>query len=244
MLHQKDIDEEELRERLVYSLLGPSIRLAAASGLSLKKVTELLRIGYFHEFRRQGNSLADIGDALGVSIATAARLSKKLKSNFFRPEQEHELPQRIEYMLWAEPLSEARIKQVLPREEAQDVEEALAILLDQERIYEDPEDQGAYRLTTRRGRLVREHWYSRVGALNSLLGNLLETVEARFFSKDLPSLSRTLNFRINPDQVEELQRFYEEVLWPKMVSLDEEADENHHHVRLSIFWVVDEEPKK
>ena len=244
MLNEDDIDERELRERLIYSLIRPGIRLAARSGLSLKKLTDLLRIGYFHEFRRQGHSLSDIGDALGVSVATAARLSKSLKTNFFRPEQEHELPQRIEYMLWAEPLSASRINQVLPGESEEDVRNALDLLVEEERIFEESADGEVYRLATRQGRLVREHWFSRVGALNSLLRSLIDTVEARFFEDDTPSLSRTLNFRIHPDQIGELQRFYDEEIWPTMAGLDEDAGEtDHKHVQLSIFWVVSDESK-
>ncbi|MFU8804062.1 MAG: hypothetical protein ACNA8W_09665 [Bradymonadaceae bacterium] len=244
MLNDKEIDEGELRERLVYSLIQPGIGLAARSGLSLKMLTKLLRIAYFHEFRSQGYSLAEICDALDISIATAARLSKSLKDNFFRPEHEHELPQRIEYMLWAEPLSASRINQVLPGEKEEDVRDALEILLRDERIEEDPNDEGTYRLVRRHGRLVRDHWFSRVGALNSLLKSLIATVEARFFAPETPSLSRTLNFRVHPEQVDELQRFYDENLWPTMARLDDEAgDEGHKHVQLSVFWVVSDQSK-
>ncbi|MBA2662802.1 MAG: hypothetical protein H0U74_10935 [Bradymonadaceae bacterium] len=244
MLGRDDIAEGELRERLVYSLIQAGIRLAARSGLSLKELTNLLRIGYFHEFRSQDYSLAEICEALDISIATAARLSKSLKTNFFQPEQEHELPQRIEYMLWAEPLSAPRINQVLPKEQEADVLAAVEILLRDGRIEEHPEHEGVYRLVARHGRLVRENWFSRVGALNSLLRNLVTTVEARFFEPEKASLSRTLNFRIHPDQVDELQRFYDEKLWPTMARLDDEAgDQGHKHVQLSVFWVVTEQSK-
>ena len=79
---------------------------------------------------------------------------------------------------------------------------------------------------------------------NSLLKNLNSVVEARFFKSEEPSLSRTLNFRISADQVEELERFYQEKLWPEMVKFDETAEgKEHKHVQLSVFWVVKDEPK-
>jgi len=237
----EDIDDRELRERIVYSLMQPAIQMAASSALSLKELTHLLRVGYFHEFRGRGLGLSEICDALDISIATAARLSKDLKTNFFKPEKDHELPQLIEYMLWSEPLSAARIKQVLPKAEPEDVDAALEVLRRGERI---EERDGVLRLITKRGRLVTEHWFSRVGALNSLLKNLNSVVEARFFKTEEPSLSRTLNFRISADQVEELERFYQEKLWPEMVKFDETAEgKEHKHVQLSVFWVVKDEPK-
>ena len=98
---------------MIYSLLGPAVRMAHTNRVSLKDLGEWAQMAYFHEAKRRGGTLKTIASRVGASVRNVARLSKRLKSNFLRPELEHELPCRIEFALWPGPMTEGRIKQAL-----------------------------------------------------------------------------------------------------------------------------------
>ena len=129
--HRKDIRTEEFIERLIYSLCAPIVSLGRAGGLSLKDVERLLRIAYFRTLKEEGLSNKEVAQVMQVSSATVARLASETRENFLRPDREHRLPVRIAFMLWAEPMSRAKIAQVLGGEVADEaLDGALNILLD------------------------------------------------------------------------------------------------------------------
>lgn len=237
----RDISWEEFCDRIVYSMMQPVIKIARYLEVDLKELTHWARTAYFHELRQSDMTLQQISDFLGVSLPTAARLSKDLKDNFYRPELEHQLPERIEFMLWAEPLSRARICQVITDREDEVIEEAIDQMLEEDRIKEDPDNPDRLTLVEPEGRLVDDAWYTRIGSLNSLLGNLSDTVKDRFFNEDSESFARTIHFRIDPERLDELKQMYEKQIWQRLVELEEDAKDvdDPVEVELSVFWHPD-----
>ena len=238
MAWDRELEEGELEERLIYALLRPAVRLAMRSRLPMKEMIRLAKIAYFQELRATGLTLQETADALDASLPTAARLSRDLKRNFLRPELEHQLPQRIEYMLWAGPLSRARLHQVLHDHTATDIDDALELMIGEELIAQL--DGDVFELQRPKVRMVSDKWYARIGSLNHILDNLGRTVTTRFFddAHDQHAFARNLNFRVPSATLERLQHFYEQVVWPSLVAIDEDAagEEDVHDVRLTLFW--------
>ncbi len=239
MVWNRDLEKGELEERLIYSLLRPAVRLAMRSRLPMKELIRLAKIAYFQELRAVGLTLQETADALDASLPTAARLSKDLKRNFLRPELEHQLPQRLEFMLWAGPLSRARLHQVLTDHPPHDVDEALEAMVKEGRVAK-VEGGDAFELQAPKVRMVSDEWYARIGSLNHILDNLSQTVTTRFFDTE-PSqhaFARNLNLRVPSAILDRLHRLYEEVLWPSLVAIDEESvdQDDVHDVRLTFFW--------
>lgn len=239
----EDISPQELHERVVYSLMRGGVRLSRRFGFPLREALSLLQMAYFHELRASGMSLDEIGDALDVSRRTAARLSKQLKTNFFRPEREHELPRRIEFMLWAGPMSEARLRRELP-DDADEVAGALAQLVAEGRARLEPGRVPRYAVARTAGRLVSAGWTARIGALNSLIGNVTQVVYARFLEGSPRAFARTLSLRVRREDEEALRRLYEDTIWPALEALDEAAtgDPDALKMKVSLCWAEYEEP--
>jgi hypothetical protein len=242
MSENGNITNEDFRDRVLYALLRPAAKVAKRFGVPLKELIGWLRIAYFHEFRNNNETLEEAADGLGVSIATAARLSRGLKQNFFRPDREHVLQQRIEFMLWPAPLSAARIRQCLPEVPADDVDEALQRMSEEGRLRQTP-GKGTFEVATGEGRLVRDHWVPRLGALDSLLGNVSEAVRRRFFlERDDRSFARTLNFRVSVDRLDELQSLYETSIYQALADLERQSrTEDTIELKLSVVWAPSDE---
>lgn len=239
MVWDRELEDAELAERLIYSLLRPAVRLAMRSRLPMKELIRLAKVAYFQELRALGLTLQETADALDASLPTAARLSRELKRNFLRPEIEHQLPQRIEFMLWAEPLSRARLHQVLHEHPPEDIDRALESMVESRRIARAP-GSDVFGLEAPQVRLVSDSWFVRIGSLNHILENLSHTVVARFFETETPreAFARNLNLRVPTALLGRLHSLYEEVLWTALVGLDEAAkgESDVHDVRLTFFW--------
>ena len=237
--------EHELFERVVYALLGPAVRLARFSGLDLRAVAELVEMRAFHEVQREGKTLAEAGRELAISLRSVARLSRRLKTNFLQDEAAQTLPRRIEFALWTGPMSEARLGQVMVEETPETVRTALDHLLAEGRIVEQPGRTVVY-AARRETRLVREAWLNRIDGLENLLATVADAVGSRFFggpsasTSASPSLARNLTFRVRDQDAAELQKLYEEVLWPALRALDQAAHEDPESpardVALSLVW--------
>lgn len=237
---RNEISPQELKSRVAFSLLLPVAQIATTLGLPLSDMKKWLETAYFQEARRRGLELKDVKDVMHVSISKASLLSRQLKRNFLDSEQRHELPRRIEYMLWAQPLSRARLSQVLPDVEDTELDEALAQLLDEERV-EIVHSQGAelYRLKIKRARRVWDDLLARLDGLNNALRSVGDTVFSRFFDPDSPSFARTLTFHVQEQDIERLERFYEEILFPFIEELNEAAEaktDEANAISLSLFW--------
>ena len=233
-----ELSEQELAERVIYALFLPSVRLARAFGADLSRMKEWVEMAYFHELRREGLKMREVADVMGVSTSKASLLSRQLKENFARSESEHELPRRIEFMLWAEPLSRAKIHQVLGRDfERRAIDRTLRSLAKDRRIRLD-RDTSLYGLVIQQDRRVWDSWVARVDGLKDVLGTLTDVIYGRFFRGEPRATARTLSFRIDEREMGALAKLYEEVIFARIVELDERAGEAEQSVEmnLSLFW--------
>ena len=237
------LDPREVHRRVIYALLEPVAALALTLGVPARQVDELLQMALFHQTRRRGLTLSRAAELLDVSMRTASRLSKLLKQNFLDTEAEHGLPRRIEFMLFADPLSEARIFQVLTDVDDPDaVSQALATLMDEGRVERRVGRTVTYAIASARRRLVRDNWLARVDALGNLAGNLANAVYARFFPRDdsaaTTAFARTLTLRVRRADLPRLPELYEQVIWRTLADLDATAagDEDAAAIDFSVLW--------
>lgn len=249
-------DDEELarqdailERRVIFSMIVPAIRISALRTIPLKEMTNLLRLAYFRQLRNRGQTLREISEVLNISVRTAKRLSQQLKENFFAPEVEHELPRRIEFMLWATPMTRARINQVIEDATADEIARAFDQLVEQERVHEVSDRPGYYAARRPGGtRISGDSMIARVGGLNVFLNNVTNAIHGRFFSDDPASFVRTVTFRVRERDLHELRELYEQVLWKKLGELEErvpeDASDDALELQFSICWApyeLDEE---
>jgi len=238
----------EAAERVVHALLRPAARLALDLGVPLKQLVDWLQMAMFQEARARGLKLREVADALDVSPRTAALLSKRLKLNFLDVEAEVELPRRVEFLLWAAPLSVPRIVQTLPEVPEAEIRQAIGRLVAEGRVREVPGPTTRYAVVRSAFRLVGERgWLSRIDGLNNLLGSVRRAVSARFFGgpdAQARSLARTIGLRLREVDLPKLRELYEKTLWPALVALDDAAreDDDSVAVDVSVVWAPQDEP--
>ncbi len=241
----EDISDEELSARVIYTLFLPSVRIARLFSIDLSTMKGWLEMAYFHELRKQDLKQREIADVMGISMSKVSLLSKQLKGNFLGEARADELVRRIEFMLWAEPLSSLKIKQVLTDEDGSEVEAALAELEAQGRIVKQPSGTTeVYQLNIATDRRVWDNWVARVDGLQDALGNVTNVIYGRFFQSEPLAFARTLSFRLLSQRVDELKRVYEEHVFRTIVELDQEVDalgdeeseDDVEELSLSLFW--------
>lgn len=230
---------DELARRVLYSLLVPASRLARAFRVPLGELSEWSELAYFHELRGSGLKMREIATRLDVSMRKAANLSSRLKQNFLDPERSVGLPRRIEFMLWAGPLSNARLYQVLPNEDPDAIDAALVALVDEGRVARAEEaGRPVFSVTGTEYRLYREDWLNRIDGLNHLAATVAQAAYARFFAPDDPSFARTVSLRVREEDLPALHKLYEEAIWPALRAFDEAAadEESSRAIDLAYCW--------
>lgn len=232
---------DEFSRRILYSLLQPALELAADEGLELKELGHWAETGYFHVLRERGLKMREMSDLLSVSMRKVAGLSKQLKENFLAPEKEVALPRRIEFILWAEPLSRSRLAQVMTDVDESELDEALEILLEEERITLNDDER--YDIASPTRRIVGRTWMGKIDGLNNLMRSVYEVVQRRLFDDDERAFARTLNLRVRPEDLERLHKLYEEEIWSELAALDEAARDHEDAVPIdfSVFWTPSDE---
>ncbi len=228
----------ELERRVIYAMLVPGVRLSRMFDVGLKEVGEWVELAYLRELVQDNVKLKDAADLLGVSVRKVSQLASRMRENFFTPEFEHELPARIEFMLWALPLSRKRIKQYLPSLDEDVVDDAIDTLLEQQRIREVDGRTTTYEVAQSAQRLVRDDLMSRIDALNTLLGQVTDAVFGRFFRQEQKAFARSLQFRIRAEDLPKLRAMYEESVWKTLSELDEAAKDDPHAIPMgaTLCW--------
>ncbi|MCA9564059.1 MAG: hypothetical protein KC561_11255 [Myxococcales bacterium] len=231
-------DDQLLNHRIVYSMLVPAIRVGLHVGLPLKDLTNLLQLAAFQILRDKSDTLDTIADIMSVSKRTAARLSRRLKTEFFDPDREHDLPRQIEFLLWSTPLSRVKLRQALRELDPVDVDAALDNLLSQGRVRLTEGRTPIFEVVRSAERLPRDDWRARIGGLNSLMTTVADTVRGRFFKSDQSSFARTLIFRASPEGLERLRKLYEETIWPVAREIEEETGSSSDAapISMSVLW--------
>lgn len=213
----------EYQARIVFSMLKPAAQIADHVRLPLKELSNLVQNAYYSLKRDQGMSIAQIARQLGTSTRTIDRIAKGTRANFFRPEREHTLPRRIEFLLWDGPKSSARLQQLLPNVEPEQLADAIERLRRDNRIQLTPGRTPMYSATRRANRLPDDTLAARVDALNNLLDTVVQTIRGRFFLRDTRAGARTVTLRVRRQDIPAIEALYEEVLWDKLVELDDRA---------------------
>ncbi len=234
--------DPDLAAQVVYALLLPAVRLALALGVPLRDLGDAVEVAYFHETKRQGLKTREAAERMGASLRKVAELSSRLKQRFLQTESEHELPRRIEFLLWAGPESEAHIRQALPDVEPEAITAALQLLVEQKRAVLVEGRTPRWEALKAERRLVADSLFSRLDALTNLAGNVSHAVYGRFFQAEARAFARTLSFRIRPADLPQLQKLYEESIWPALRALDDAAKESPdaQGIDLSVLWAPHE----
>lgn len=232
------LQQDELVRRVIYAMLAPAVRLALAFQIPIKDLGDLVQMAYFHEVRRRGLKMRQASDILGVSMRKVALLSRRLKQNFLQEETQEALPRRLEFMLWAEPLSEARLRQVIGDVDDDEITAALQRLEAQGRVRLVPGRTPTWEVVRSEFRLVRDTWLARIDGLNNLLGSVANAVFGRFFRDEERAFARTLSLRIRPEDLERLRALYDEHIYPTLRDLDAAAhgDDEAEEIDVSIIW--------
>lgn len=233
MKNVEHMTQEEMAQRIAFALLAPTATIARIFEISLSDAKHLVDIAYFQEMRRQGLTLQAIASAMKVSMSKAALMSRALKSNFI-DDADSDLPRKILFMLWAGPLSLARMRQILTDVEPKELKTTLRTLIKDNKI---AEEDGEYRLLVQADRRVWDQWISRIDGMNNLVRHLTDTIYGRFFADESIAFARTLSFRLRPNDLERLQSLYQQI-FELVVELDQAAQghEDALEVNLSVLW--------
>lgn len=232
----------ELVPQIIYALMRPAARTALHAGVALKDMKRFVELAYYQEARRRGLKMREITETMDISMSKVGALSKQLKEHFREAELEHGLKRQILALLWAMPLSAIKIAQALPEFDDAEIIEALDQLVTEGSLSLNQGRTETYELVQRAYRLSTDLWMARVDGLNTLLDHVLRVVEARFFEQDPRAAVRNLRFRVSPDQLQRLQDFYEQQLFPLIIELDEHANasEDSIPIQLSYLWSAEQ----
>lgn len=235
----------DLAERLTFAALRPAARIAVDAGFALRDMKKFMELAYYQEAKRRGLKMKEVRALMSVSMAKVGLLSKDLKEHFLQAEQEHGIARQILSLLWATPLSQARIVQAMGEFEPDEIADALEQLEEQGRVRRT--NGGAteiFELAAAQHRLATDPWMAKVDGLNTLLDSVSRAVRARFFDDDGRAMVRNVAFRVRVEDLDRLKQHYEEQLFPLICELDDavEGDADSVPIRLSILWAPDEVP--
>lgn len=245
-VEQDALRVRELEQHVLYAMLRPAVRLATRFSVPLRELGQWAELGYFHELRRQQFKMREISQVLEISMRKAALLSRQLKDSFFEPEQ-HGLARRIEFMIWAEPMSVARLQQHMPEVDVEEIQEVLAQLIEEGRLVEVPGRVVTYEVARGESRLVRGNLMARLDALNKLLDTVSAAIEGRFFDDEPAALARNLELRVRRADVPRLRELYEEVIFAELSKLDAMAREDVEEsvaIDFTVCWAPRKEERE
>lgn len=233
----EDERAREFGKRVAYSMLRPAAALADHLGLSMSDFVHLSQVAMYKHKRSRGMTLAQMAQELEVSSRTLDRLIKAMRQNFFAPETEHELPRQLEFLLWSQGLSEARLCQLLPEQEPGEIRAALDTLLSQGRVQEEVGRTTTYVATARANRIMDDGMAARIDGLNNMLSTIKSAVIGRFFGGDERAGARTVSLRVRPQDLGEIEALYERAVWSRLVELDAMASECEEAVEVGLTFV-------
>lgn len=259
----QDMDPRELQQRLVYTLFLPAVTLAMRFKLPLSWMKRTMETAYFQQAREAGLSLKDICALMDISISKSALLSKQLKEGFIaglKEEQDEsfdeqealsqlDLSARIEYMLWAGPLTLPRLNQILPQERFIDIEDALKSLIDAGRVQK--RRQGLYPryelvIDERQGQWMRT--LARLNWLRRAVTPLSLATHSRFAPQDKqPDANlHAHQIKIRPEDIKLVQEFFDSELTQLVEELQRKAQDDPRAIKVSLsaFWAAQEAEKR
>lgn len=228
-----DPDGERGR-RVILGFLTGAAQVARMCRVPFGEVRNLIEMAQFTDARSEGMTLGQIAAAFGVSMRKVSQLASRSKTNFVDLHPGADLPRRIEFLLWAEPLSRARILQTLRLLDEQDVDAALGDLLDEGRIRTVRRNRtDVFERVDENSRLVTADDQARLEGLTHAISVLAAAVYGRFFRDEEKALYRTISFYMRAEDLPELREYYDQ-LWNKIQELEERAKLDPNTLKMEI----------
>ncbi len=243
----KDQTSVDLHERIAFAMTLPLARLAGRFRIPLRRVKQLSELAYYQEMRRRGLRMAQIQEVMSVGFSKVGTLSRQFKDYHAMSGAEVGLQRRILLLLWAAPLTQKHILGALPDEDPEQVLQVLTQMVQQAQLILVQGRTARYQVATQHNPLLKDQLLVRLSALQSLMTNVAQTVHARFLpntesGEAIPAFVRTLNFRMRPEDLPKLERFYREALFPLIEELDgavSSEQEDTLPIKLSFLWSQD-----
>jgi hypothetical protein len=208
--------------RLVYSLLKPAVRAAARFHVPVRTLVELVRLAYFELLTRNGLTQAQIARRFGQTERHMRSLARRLRTDFFKAEQEIGLVREIENLVGTHsPLQSELHKKFRAFGEAQ-VDEAVDLLLGEERIVRD--DSGRLAISQKYVLLSSDQFQHRIDALNHFLESVGRAVISRLvFDEREEAMMKTISFSASPARLRTFVRTLEGDLRREIAAMEEDA---------------------
>lgn len=211
-------------QKVLFALFLPVLQIAIRFRVELRELNRLLELAYLREARRRGYRGVKLQDLLGISERKASQLSKSLREDFFDPGAARELPRRIEFLLWAQPSSVAKIRQILQADKVE-LNRAMKLLLSEGRIREISGRTTIYEVAQPEALLVDSEtknaiWSRRFDGLHDFLTEIGHCIYNKFFQAGDSGMSRVAVFRVRPQDVSELSAVFANNIYPKLVELE------------------------
>ena len=249
---QVTISPEERGRRALHVTLRASARVAMEAGVELKHLKRAIEDAYVHEALERGWPLKTIGETLNVSPSKTALLSRQLKKGLMSrmAQDELALERRLEYMLWAKPMTLARLNQVLPRERYTDLSKALKTLVAEERVVRRGDGLSAtYTLRVDPERRPWERYLARLDGAQRGLVAAADAVRSLFVrGEEEPAQVYSLELPVAPGRVPEAREAIERAMTALVTELqgmsadDDAPGEDDVTLRLGAFWAADDQP--
>jgi hypothetical protein len=135
-------DHYSMRQRLLFKLAKPLVKFAAHQELSLQELRHLVEAAYYQQLRDSGLSVKQTCEHLKVKPSKAALLAQTLRNLLLSSpiDSEEISDEDLLKMLWVEPLSLAKLNQILPKVRYNSIRSGLDRLREQGLIATVPPD--------------------------------------------------------------------------------------------------------
>ena len=208
--------------RLVYSLLKPAVRAAARFHVPVRTLVELVRLAYFELLSHAGLTQAQIARRFGQTERHMRSLARRMRTDFFRAEQEIGLLREIENLVATRSPTSAEIHALLRAFDAAQIDEAIHQLLQEERIVHD--DSERLVISPKYVLLSSEQFQHRIDALNHFMDSVDRAIISRLvFDEREEAMMKTISFSAQPEKLRAFVRSFEGDLRRGISMLEEDA---------------------
>jgi hypothetical protein len=219
--------------RLVYSLLKPAVRCAARFGVPVRAVADLLRLAMYEELSNQGVPLNEIAERMGQTARNARSLRARLNDDFFAAEKQVGLAREIEDLVAERPLPQSALAARLSRVGANELDGAIAALVQQGRLELDAE--GRLKLGKKYVVLSSERFHNRIDALNHHLATMYRSVIERLVTDNAETaMIKTVSFSARPAELGAFMKRLEGQIRQEVSTLEEAAEFEGGETRFSL----------
>jgi hypothetical protein len=180
-----------LIRRALFALARPLARLAASQRLSLTELKRLIESAYYAELRQRDLTVRETCDLLEISPSKAALLAQSLRQALLHatPSVDALDADIIAALLWHEPLSLAKLNQILPGARYATLRAILDDLLKQGRVRaEHRSAESPYRLVLDPTHRPEDRWIEQLDQLAQQLDDAAAPVLAHVASLQTPDV--------------------------------------------------------